>query len=133
MNRPTAPFNSGTKDSEPEREREREREREKERERERERDRQTDSDRETETVKQTEELTQSETYFDTSDAELFECTQHLGAGSGMVTSMSNNFDQQGIVVWGDDCTSVSRCTVQADAHTFTTTKNLKQQNTMKNE
>lgn len=42
----------------------------------------------------------------------------------MVSGMSNDLDQEGVIIRGNDGSSISRGTVQTDAHAFTTTEHL---------
>lgn len=61
---------------------------------------------------------------DASDSELAEGSVHLGTGGGEVFGVSDDLDEQRVVVGRDDGAGKGRGSVQTDAHTFTGTEDF---------
>lgn len=61
----------------------------------------------------------------TSDSELSKGSAHLGGSRGVVFAMGNDFDQQGIIMRGDDSSLEGRCIIEADAHALSAPEHLR--------
>lgn len=60
-----------------------------------------------------------------SDSELGQGSAHLGGGRGVVFAVCDDFDQQGVVVGGDDSPLEGGSVVQADAHALSAPEHLR--------
>ena len=61
-----------------------------------------------------------------SDSELGKGSAHLRGGRGVVLAVGDDFDQQGVVVGGDDSALEGRGVVQADAHALPAPEHLRE-------
>lgn len=59
-----------------------------------------------------------------SDSELGQGSAHLGGRCGVVFAVGDDFDQQGVVMGGDDSPLEGRSVIQADAHALPTPEHL---------
>lgn len=60
----------------------------------------------------------------TSDSELSKGSAHLGGSCGVVFAVGDDFDEQGVIVWGYDSPLEGRCVIQADAHALSAPEHL---------
>lgn len=60
----------------------------------------------------------------TSDPELGKGSAHLGGSCRVVLAVGDDFDEQGVIVWGDDSPLEGRRVIQADAHALSAPEHL---------
>lgn len=67
----------------------------------------------------------ADSHLHASDSELGKGSAHLRGGRGVVLAVGDDFDQQGVVVGGDDGALEGRGVVQADAHSLPAPEHLR--------